>query len=369
MSDRPVYAVLGAGNSGFGLAADLAYRGFETRLYELPEFASALEPVAKSGGIKMRGTRGDGFAKLALATTEIRAAIEGADVLFVVVPAYGHRRVAELLAPHVTEEDCIVILPGNAGGALEFRDVIRKAGNDRAVKIAEGSGFIFACKKDGPDGVWIRGTKQDMPVAALPARDIGEVLRRTKPAYPEFAAAQNVLDTSLNNINHPVHPSAFLLNLGKIEYHGNDWSFFHEGMTPSVCRFMGKLDEERVDVAGALGLPRITLLEWSIMFYGNQGFGGKDLYEAFSTTPVHGAARPPASVDHRYFNEDIPYGLVPIASLGRALGLPMRVTVGAVDVCSAVAGRDFWAEGRTLEKLGLAGLDRDGILSYVEEGK
>jgi len=364
----PVFAIMGAGNSGFGLAADLALRGFETRLFDLPEFAATLEPVARAGGLRMRGIRGEGFARITLTTTDVPHAIRGADAIFMSVPAYAHRRMAEAMAPHLQDGDILIIIPGCVGGALEFLHVIRRCGNRAAVVTAEAASFIFACKKDGPDGVWIRGLKQGLPLAALPATATLEVLDRVRPAFPEFAPAVNVLDTSLNNVNNPLHPPAALLNVGRIEKFGGDWSFFHEGMTPAVCRLMERLDEERLAVVGALGLPEVSLLEWNIKFYGHQGLGGKTLYEAMSTTPVHGAARAPSSLDHRYFTEDVPFGLVPTASLGRALGIPTPVTDGVVAVSSAVCGRDFVRLGRTVETLGLGGMNAKQILAYVEAG-
>jgi opine dehydrogenase len=368
VAERPVCAVVGAGNSGFGLSADLAFRGFETRLYELPEFVKTIEPLAASQTLRLRGIRGEGAARLAMITTDAGAAMRGADIVFVVVPAYGHRQVAAVMAPHLRDGDLIVIQPGNFGGALEFAHVVRQAGSRASCIVAEAASFIFACKKDGPDGVWIRGLKDGLPLAALPARATAETLARLKPVYPEFAPALNVLDTSLNNINHPIHPPGILLNVGRIEKFGGDWSFFHEGMTPAVVRVMERLDEERLAVARAFGLPQVSTLEWNVRFYGHQGFGGKTLYEALSTTPVHGAARAPSSIDHRYFVEDIPYGLVPIASLGRAVGVLTPVTESVATVSAAVCGRDFWREGRTVETLGLSGMNVAQILRFVEGG-
>jgi opine dehydrogenase len=365
---KPVFAVMGAGNSGFGLAGDLALKGFETRLYELPEFAAAIEPLNKSDGIRVRGITGEGVGKLARLTTDVREAVNGADVVLVSIPAYGHRRMAEVLAPHVTDGQVVLVMPGNVGGALEFAHVIREAGNSSRVTIAEAASFIFACKKDGPDGVWIRGIKEGLPLAAIPAVETERVLELLAPAYPEFSGADNVLEVSLNNINHPIHPPALLLNVARIEQTGGGWSFFHEGMTPGVCSLMERLDDERVAICAAFGLPEVTVLEWTTKFYGPQGFGGETLYEALSTTPVHGASKAPASIDHRYFTEDVPYGLVPIASLGEAAGICTKVTGAVSTVAGAVVGHDFWAMGRTVETLGLAGMDREAILEYVSTG-
>ena len=368
MARKSVFAVLGAGNSGFGLAADLAFRGFDIRLFELPQFSAALKPVVDAGGIKIRGIRGQGLAKIALTTTDAEEAIRGADAILCSVPAYAHRSMARVIAPYLRDGDMVVLMPGCTGGAIEVMQTVREMGNSASFIVAEASSFIFACKKDGPDGVWIRGLKQGLPLAALPAKATRRVLERIGAAYPEFAPARNVMDTSLNNVNHPSHPTATLLNVGRIEAMGGDWSFHHEGMTPSVCRLTEAVDKERLAVVAAYGLPQKSLLEMLIEYYGHQGFGGKDLYEAVSTTPVHGAARAPSSVNHRYLTEDVPYGIVPISSFGRVAGVDVPLLEGLATVTGAVAGRDFWTEGRTVESLGLAGKSVSEILDYVEEG-
>lgn len=367
MDTRPACAVIGAGNSGYGLAADLGFRGYPTRLFDLPSFSAALEPVAASRGLRLRGARGEGFAPVEAATSDAAAALEGAAFVFIVVPGYGQEAMAHAIAPHLAEGQAVVLFPGNMGGALECARVFRRGARAR-VLLGEGSSFIFACKKDGPDGVWIRGVKQGLPVAALPASDTPALLERLQPVFPECAPARDVLDTSLNNINHMVHPPAALLNVARSEVHGGDWSFFLEGMSPAVCRVMERIDEERLALVAALGLPRVSLLEWTLRFYAHQGMRGATLHEAFSTTPVHAAARAPASVEHRYFTEDVPYGLVPIASLAESLGIPVPMTRALIDLAGAACGRNFWAEGRTIDRLGLRAMTARDIAAYVEGG-
>jgi len=361
-------AVMGAGNSGFGLAADLAFRGFETRLFELPEFSSAVEPLLASGGIKIRGIRGEGFGKLAMITTNPAEAMDGADLILTSIPAYGMPNMAKVMAPHLTDDHVVIIMPGLFGGALEFANVARQAGNTSSFLVAEASSFIFACKKDGPDGVWIRGLKEGLPTAAFPSNETERAMEAVAEAYPELAPAVNVLETSLSNINNPLHPTAAILNVARIEYEGNDWSFYFEGMTPAVCRLMEAVDNDRLKLVEAFGLPRMSLLDWMTKFYGHQGFGGKDLYEALSNTPVHGPSRAPTGVEHRYYSEDIPFGLVPMVLLGKQLGLDLPVIEGFVNVSNPICNRDFWTDGRSVEDLGLAGMSVDEILAYVETG-
>ena len=42
-------AVLSAGNGGQALAADLALRGHDVALYDLPQFATAIEAIRRRG--------------------------------------------------------------------------------------------------------------------------------------------------------------------------------------------------------------------------------------------------------------------------------------------------------------------------------
>jgi opine dehydrogenase len=363
---KPV-AVVGAGHSGFGLAGDLGLQGVPVRLYEHPRFAAAIDPLRASGGIAVRGVRGEGVARPDLVTTDAAAALDGVELVYVVVPAYAHEAMARTLAPHLHAGHVVVLMPGNAGGALAFRRAVQEAGGP-SLTVAEAASFVFACKKDGASGVWIRGVKHGLPVGVLPAERTDAVMRSVHRHYPMLAAATDVLETSLSNANHVAHPPALLLNVARIEAQGGDYSFFHEGMTPAVARLTEAVDAERMEVVATLGYEPESTLAQLTRFYGDQGFGGASYYEAVHTTPVHGAARAPSSIDHRYFTEDLPYGLVPIVAIGEALGVALPVTRGLVDVAGALAGVDWWATGRTLDKLGLAGMDAPAMRRYARVG-
>ncbi|KAG1190400.1 hypothetical protein G6F35_013937 [Rhizopus arrhizus] len=81
---------------------------------------------------------------------------------------------------------------------------------------------------------------------------------------------------------------------------------------------------------------------------------------------------------HRYMLEDTRLGLSFLVSAGRWAGVPTPVAQGLLSVASAITGRDLYAEGRTLEGLGLdalicvigAGRMGEGItLSYLLAGR
>ncbi len=76
----------------------------------------------------------------------------------------------------------------------------------------------------------------------------------------------------------------------------------------------------------------------------------------------------PPSLDHRYIREDIGYGLVPMAEIGKLLGIKTPVMDALITLASTALGVDFRVEGLTLEKMGLAGATREQTLRYLENG-
>jgi hypothetical protein len=64
----------------------------------------------------------------------------------------------------------------------------------------------------------------------------------------------------------------------------------------------------------------------------------------------------------------VPYGLATWALLGAEVGVPTPVVRSLVDVAPAAAGVDFWKAARTPDDLGIAGMDRQALLAYLEGG-
>ena len=60
----------------------------------------------------------------------------------------------------------------------------------------------------------------------------------------------------------------------------------------------------------------------------------------------------PFSIDHRYITEDIPVGCHVYHELGKKYGVKTPV-IDADQYCPAMLNRDFYAEGYTLDYLGL----------------
>ncbi len=363
-------AVLGSGNAACTYSAYLGKRGHEMRLYDSARFESNLTPIREKGGMDMVGAD-TGFGPISMVTTNIEEALQGVKVVFVVLPAFGHRVTAEAVAPYAQDGQIFLLNPGAMCGALEFYNTLRECGCTRDVTVGELESNIFACRRVGPTTVDIFGKKHSMAIATIPANRVDETIAELEVFYPDlFIPKPNVFHTSLAYGNMIIHPAGSLLNMGRIEWTKGNYKFYWEGLTPGVCRNIEAVDQERRNIGAALGCEIESLLESSHRFYGHPE--RDSVYEFYRQSEVNDQPdRPsaPPNLGHRYVTEDVPYGLVPMSELGRALGVPTPVIDSLITVASVANETDYRTKGRTLASLGLSGLTRDQILERVTTGK
>lgn len=355
---RPRVAVIGAGNGGLAMAGHLALNGLDVTLYSRSE--EKIAPVRAEGGIHVRGAV-NGFGRLHLATSCIEEGAAAADVIMVTTPASAHAAVAEQLAPWM-DGHIVVLNPGRTGGALEVHHIFQNRGA-RAV-VVEAQTFIYASRAESPTEARIYEVKRDVPVAAFPSVATGGVLKVLKKIFPQFSAAVNVLQTSFSNIGAIFHPVPLMMNACRVEQRV-PFEYYREGITPAIAELLERLDEERVAVAAALGVRVPTAREWLYRAYRARG---RNLYEAIQNNKAYEGLQAPQTLNHRYIHEDVPTGLVPIASFGRAVGVPTPFIDAMIRMASAITGIETWENGRTVERLGLAGLSADAITHYVTTG-
>ena len=360
------FAVVGAGHGGKAMAAHLALMGFQVNLFN--RTPDHIEMIKKRGGIDLESAEGGphGFGELALVTSDIGDAINGVEVIMVVLPSSAHAEMAQAMAPHLKGGQIIVLHPGRTCGALEFVKIIRDSGCTADVTVAEAETFIYASRTDGPAQARIFRIKEAVPLAALPASRTQCVLDAICEAYPQFIDGVDVLNTGMNNMGAIFHPALTLLNMGWIEATHGDYQFYIDGVTPSVARALEVLDRERVTVASALGIRARTSLEWLKLAYDTSG---ADLHEAIHNQPGYYGIKAPATLNHRYIFEDVPMSLVPIASLGMRYGVSVRGMESMIRIASIIHRTDYWRRGRTVEKLGLAQWSVSELTRFVQEGK
>jgi len=355
------YCVVGAGNGGLAMAGHLGIMGFPVTLYNRTD--ERLEGVRWHGGVQVEGAA-SGFGPVGFATSDMARAIDGADVVMVVTPSTAHRGLAELMAPHLRDGQIVVLNPGRTGGALEFRKVLLDAGARGRPLLAEAQTFVYASRSLSRHEARIFSIKNGVALAALPSYWTPEVIASLEGAYPQFKAGGNVLATSLENIGAIFHPALTLLNAGWIEETKGDFDYYLQGITPSIAIVLERIDEERLAVAESLGVRSLSAREWLYLSYDAPG---ATLHEAIHNTEAYRGIKAPSSIAHRYVFEDIPMSLVPMSSIGAMLGVPTPMIDMVIQLGSLMHGVDYRAQGRTVERLGLAGLSVKEIHRIVTE--
>ena len=365
MNDHMKYTVIGAGNGGKAMAAHMALMGKEVTLYN--RTYANIEVIAERGGIDLDNPGGlDGFGRLAKVTDNMEVALDGADLIMVVVPSSAHHDIAQAMAPYLQDDQIVLLHPGRTCGAIEFDQTLRQSGCTAKPIIAEAETFIFASRSEGPSQARIFRIKESVQLAALPATANQKVLEAVHTVYPQYISGGNVLKTGLNNMGAVFHPTIALLNAGWIETTHGDFQFYIDGVSPSVARLLEAVDRERCTVASSLGIRARTGLEWLAMAYDARG---TDLFEAIHNQTGYYGIKAPATLQHRYIFEEVPMSLVPIAALGQRYGVSVRAIDAIIRLACIVHNTDYWRKGRTLDRLGIADLSVEELTKYVETGE
>jgi opine dehydrogenase len=354
------WAVIGGGNGGQSSAGHLGILGFSVKLFDIiPE---TIRVINEQGGIFVEGAV-NGFGEV-FATTDMKIAVEDADIVMVVAPALAHKVIAKALASNVNDGQIVFIHPGATLGALEFRKVFDDEGCKADVVIAESLSLLYACRASKTGTASIKGIKQNLMVAALPANRTDEVIAKLREAFPQMVPGKNVLETSLSNLNAVMHPAPTLLNTSMIESK-HDWKYYWDGITPSVGKFVQNLDKERVELGKSFGLELPTVLELYKILYEVEG---DNLSEVVKKNLAYSEIDGQKKIETRYVLEDIPMGLVPMVSLAKKAGVGFAMMETICNLGRYVLDQDININARTLENLELDKMSIEDLLYYVNTG-
>lgn len=364
------HVVIGAGNGGYAMAAELALLQHDVVLFDFPAFADRLAPLRAAGGIVVEsridhfpGGPGTHFAPLTKLSTDI-AAIAEADIVIVVVPGQHQEKVIAATLPHLRPGQLVLLNPGGVGGALVWSAALKQAGIE-GVMLAQPADLLYAGFRTNDGKVVVADKKKKAALGIFPNNQRGAVMDRLGAMFPEFQPVAHVLEAGMGGPGMLVHPLPMLMNAVRID-HDVPFKYDSYDITPSVAKAVERLDAERVAIIAALGGRPAPIKDVLTEYY---GVTGSDFYETVLKVPAYQNASAPADFGHRYISEEIPTQMVPSASIGRQLGVATPLMDATTALAGAVAGEDYAATGWTTAKLGLAGLDLAGILSLLETGK
>jgi len=367
-------AVLGAGSGGCAIVAELHKRGIEVRLFSRSQHR--LAPLRKNGGLAYTGACGEGFAPIHTITANIQEAVDGVDLIIISTPTNAHTWFAEALKPHFQDGQTVMLNPGHTGGGLAFIHALRAAGFNGVVDVCETITLTHGARMVAPATVRVFLVMENVMFAAFPGRHTDSLLPQVQELFPGLIRATNVLETALLNLNALEHPPGMLLNAGWVEFTGGNFCFYSEGITPAVGRLIQALDDERLAVVrefkrkAGIYLAEMSFIEYffQIGLTSEAARKSGDVYQALQDSEPNRLVRAPASLKHRYMDEDVGFGLVPMYYLGQLVGISMPVTYAVIKLSSLIRGVDYLNQGRSLSSMGLDTVPLDKLKAFLEGG-
>jgi opine dehydrogenase len=363
---KTTVTVIGAGAGGFGLITHLGCAGYGMRLHDLDD--TKLAAIRAHGGVDVEnGPRA--FAPVDMATTDLAQAVAGAQVIIFVTGGTTHATLARTIAPFLEDGQLILLIQGNTGGALIVRQALAQGGCRAHVDLAEMDTYPYATARPAPTRARLVTSKRWLQIAAFPGHCGKSVFTRLSPLFPEAVLAPNILVTGLTNMNAVLHVANCVANAGRIES-GGDFRFYAEGVTPAVVNLYQGLDAERLAMAARFGVTIPSLPEWLERVYGVREPSLPATFQrlTFDALGPYQNTPTPTALAHKYVAEDVPTGVLPMSALGRAAGVVTPILDGLVHLACSMAGQDFAAEARTLDRLGLANKNVTRILDILEHG-
>ena len=104
--------ICGAGRGGKTMAADFTLMGHEVTLYESPQFEKSLDQIRSNGGsITLEGDCAagkNGKARIYKLTTDAEESLSEAELVFTVLPGFGHELMYNTIIPHLNDGQIIV---------------------------------------------------------------------------------------------------------------------------------------------------------------------------------------------------------------------------------------------------------------------
>jgi opine dehydrogenase len=360
---RRKVTIMGGGNGARATAAELGIVGHDVNLFEVPEFFEGMKGIVEAREIRSTGeVQGTGPV---LVTSDIVEAVDGSDLIIIVVPTMHHRDYAKLLAPVLQDGMNVALMPGSMG-SLEFVEYVHAEGYSPDITVSEFAALPYATRISGPAEVHVFGRRKIVSIGVFPSDQSDRVLPIANDLYPGIELMSSVLEAGLSNPNPTLHCLGVLLSSSRIEYSHGEFYYYEEGLTPHVCQAVEAIDEERVNIGKALGLEILSLKDT----YWRMGYGpkGDTFWSVIRGVAALHDIKGPAGVDSRYLTEDVPIGLTIYSQLGRQLGVDTKLMESVINLVSALLSRDFVAEGRTLTRCGIEGMTKDQLLYYVKTG-
>lgn len=356
--------IVGFGNEGCGIAADLAIKGHNITVLKTSNVMHEdnYKYVFANKKITLLEKGISHEAQLDGLTKDVHVAFKTyPDIIIVTTQSLQHDSVFKIIVPFLKAETIVLLEPGNAGSLLLSRYQLPK---EITISEATSSPLDVRIKEPGVVDVLFRNVSN--PLGFFPMSRRSQALQKLQSLYSNFYCLGHVLVAALHNPNMIVHTVGALLNIPRIEYsHGEFW-MYKEGLTKSVWNVIQALDAEKMDVLTRLEAEPMPYLEMAkIRNAEDLAIDARKMFDIYCQT---GSPKGPSNINTRYIYEDVPKGLVLLESLGKLTKCKTPTASLLIDLAQVYTKEDFRKAGSSLHCLGIEDMTVQHLLTWLKVG-
>jgi len=342
--------IIGAGNGGTAMAADLSLKGNDVTLLKTSnaihnEHFNAI--LKNNNYILYKDLEEKHSVRIDLITTSFEKAFENDPQLIVLfILTNYHENIIQKIKPYLKDDQIILIEPGYLSTCY-----FKKYCRNLELIIAEAESSPIDCRIITPGVVKVLFKNVRNPIGIYPFDRRHEGMHLLNQLEYNFILLDSIVEAALHNPNLIVHTVGAIMSIPRIEYSKGDYWMYREVFTPSIWNLVEKLDAEKMEVLTALNLKPVPYVE-ACKFRNSEDLTveGK---EVFFNYAQNNSPPGPSVSDSRYITEDVPEGLVLLESLGEVLNIETPTCSALIDIAIACLKTDFRVAGRTTDRLNM----------------
>lgn len=301
--------------------------------------------------------------------------VPGSDLVVLCMPVCKYRIALHHLAPHLRRDGEVFVgtIYGQAGFNWMVREIEREHGLDNLVTFAVGL-IPWICRVRHYGSVGITYGSKEVNVAAVSPRDRFEALDEAffdaicarwlgKGA---FRPSDSFLSLTLSVDNQIIHPSRCY---GLFRRYGGRWQSEEE-----IPYFYRDFDEVSAEALRALDADYSKVREAIRARFPDRSFAymldylalerlsyqseNTDIRESFTSSQTLGAIKPPTKrlpdgswgidTDHRFFTDDVSYGVCIAKWLAQELGIAVPTMDAIIEWVQELTGESYIEHGELL---------------------
>lgn len=340
--------ILGCGNVGVAIAADLSISGHSVSLIKTSHTKeSVFDKILQNGNRVLLKENGDyNTAVIKEVSHDIRK-VDQADVIFVTIQSTYHEELIERISQFLHQRQIVVCICSYLS-SFYFKKyckflptIVETAGPYLEGRIEE---------NDTPGEVVFRvGCRLSRsPLSIFQKERANECMSKIHQLYKGFSNDYSVLESALLNPNMVLHTVGSVMSIPRIEYSKGNFCMYREAYArgnDATFKVMMQLDAEKRNILKRLGCNPVDIFVAG-------GFLGDPIKSFYEYAESKNRAISPTSIRSRYITEDVSQGLVLLENIAQIIGDVVPVTSSLITISGVALGIDFRAVGRTAQKLG-----------------